>query len=225
MKIERIKDAVIKKLWFILLITIVCTGLTAFVSVYLITPIYEAQTSLYVYTKDYASTATQDQTAYSDIQVNQMLIKDYAQLLTSEKVTSQVINRLGIKGMSADDLSGELSISNQNSTDILTIYVDDSSPLRAQQIANAVGDVFVDTVLELTNKNNISTIDSAKLPTHPIQPQKTKNVLLSFLISLFGSTGIVAFVEVLDNRAKSIEDIEDEVGFNVIGILPQMGIK
>ncbi len=60
--------------------------------------------------------------------------------------------------------------------------------------------------------SNIRIVDPALVPTHPARPQKSRNILLAFLVGLIGGVGLALLREYLDNTVKSPDDIERLAG-------------
>jgi len=59
-----------------------------------------------------------------------------------------------------------------------------------------------------------------RFPTVPIEPNKTKLLLMGFLLSLGLGTGLVVLAILLDRSFTRVEDIERTLGLTVIGTLP-----
>lgn len=68
--------------------------------------------------------------------------------------------------------------------------------------------------------SNIRIVDPALVPTTPSRPQKTRNILLAFLIGLVGGIGLAIFREYLDNTVKSPDDIESLTGLPSLAVVP-----
>ena len=68
--------------------------------------------------------------------------------------------------------------------------------------------------------SNISIIDKAEVPKSPISPKKRKNLILAFLIGIFGGVGFCFFFEYLDNTVKGPEDVEKLTGLSSLGVIP-----
>jgi capsular exopolysaccharide synthesis family protein len=69
--------------------------------------------------------------------------------------------------------------------------------------------------------NNVSIIDSAKLPNAPYTPKLALNVGLALVLGvMFG--GAAGFIrEQLDDTHKTPEDIEENLGLPVLGVIPR----
>lgn len=68
--------------------------------------------------------------------------------------------------------------------------------------------------------NNVHVVDRALVPGSPDGPQRTKNVMLAFLASLFAGVGLAFALNWLDDTVKSTDDFENNLGVPVIGLIP-----
>ena len=71
--------------------------------------------------------------------------------------------------------------------------------------------------------NNVAIIDRAELPGGPIKPNLRKNLQSWLLLGLFASALAIALFEILDDTFKSPEEIEEQLGLAVLGIIPFSG--
>lgn len=77
---------------------------------------------------------------------------------------------------------------------------------------------------ELRN-NNISIVDAADQPRAPVWPPKRRNLLLSLLGGAVMAILTAFFVDYLDNRIKSPDEIRSELGLPLIGLVPYAAAK
>jgi capsular exopolysaccharide synthesis family protein len=68
--------------------------------------------------------------------------------------------------------------------------------------------------------SNIRIVDVAEPPRSPIAPKKQLNIAIALVLSLFLSTGLVFFIEYLDNTVKTADDIELYVQLPFLGSIP-----
>ncbi len=68
--------------------------------------------------------------------------------------------------------------------------------------------------------SNIQILDRAEVPKSPFSPKKSRNILLSLIIGLFGGIGLAFFAEYLDNTIKTPEDIEKKIMMPSLGLVP-----
>jgi polysaccharide biosynthesis transport protein len=69
--------------------------------------------------------------------------------------------------------------------------------------------------------NNISIVDRATLPSAPRSPNLTRNLILAFLGGLLLGVLFALGLDYLDDTFKQPEDIEQQLGMTVIGIVPK----
>ncbi|MGA7090431.1 MAG: GumC family protein, partial [Candidatus Acidiferrales bacterium] len=70
--------------------------------------------------------------------------------------------------------------------------------------------------------DNIRIVDPALAPSSPSRPQKSRNILLAFLVGLVGGVGLALFREYLDNTVKSPDDIEALTGLPSLAVVPSL---
>ena len=68
--------------------------------------------------------------------------------------------------------------------------------------------------------SNIRVVDPALVPSTPARPQKSRNILLAFLVGIVGGVGIAFLREYLDNTVKSPDDILHLTGLPSLAVVP-----
>jgi succinoglycan biosynthesis transport protein ExoP len=76
---------------------------------------------------------------------------------------------------------------------------------------------------EAQSTNNIVAVEEAALPTSPIRPRTTQNVLLGALVGMMLSIGVVFLIEYLDDRIRSPDQIDKVLKLPVVGLIAKMG--
>ncbi|MGE5328464.1 MAG: YveK family protein [Deltaproteobacteria bacterium] len=208
----------------LLLIMVVCFFFTAaavFVNKYFFKNIFEADTSLYV-----GKQAT-DQNAllYNDLLIGQSLVKDYRELAKSRIISQSVVDALKKEGkapanLDPQQLSRKISVNLKGETRIIEITIEDQSPANAVIYANKVADIFKVKAKELMKVENIEIIDRAIYPDKPVKPQKTRNIVITFLVGLMAGIGLAFFLEYIDNTLKTSEDVAKYLQIPIIGVIP-----
>lgn len=206
-----------KRLWIILLITFLSTTIAAVVSIWVMQPVYQANTTLYVGKK----TSNDGALGYQDVLMGGQLVKDYRELAKSRLVANIVIHELGLENTTSDQIANIIGVNLKNETRIIEITAQSSNPEFAKQVANKVADVFKRKAVELIEVDNVQVIDMAETPTNPIKPNKVTNIAIGFLLGLMVSFGLVFLIEYLDSTIKTPEDIEKHLGLAVIGVIPR----
>jgi capsular exopolysaccharide synthesis family protein len=68
--------------------------------------------------------------------------------------------------------------------------------------------------------NNVAVIDRAQVPGGPFKPSLAKNLQIALMPGLVVAGLLIALMELLDDSFKSPEEIEDQLGLPVLGIIP-----
>ena len=203
-----------RKKFLILLTAILTTGLAFAYSAFLATPQYDSTTRLYVVTQSSDNGAG---ITNQDLQAGSFLVKDYKEIILSQDVLKNVTTTLGI----ADDIKEKITVNIPVDTRILSITVRDSDPNQAATIANTLRDEAAKKIIEVTKVSDVTTLEAALPAENPSTPQTKRNLVLGFIVGAFLATALVLVLEVLDDRVKRPQDIEEGLGMTLLGVVPQ----
>jgi capsular exopolysaccharide synthesis family protein len=68
--------------------------------------------------------------------------------------------------------------------------------------------------------NNVLVADRALVPRGPSGPQRTKEAMIAFILSIFLGVGLAFLVNWLDDTIRVFDDVEAKLGTPVIGMIP-----
>ena len=140
-------------------------------------------------------------------------------------VAEGVIQRLNLS-MTPTEFQDNLSAEQIGTTSFIDVSYTDTSPKRAQQIANAVGDVFSNEISDASPSANAITAtvwERAALPDSPIAPTPLRDVLLALALGLILGAGLAFLLEYLDNSWESPDVVEEISGVPTYGVIPSFG--
>lgn len=220
MELKQFFRIIIKRLWIIILLPVILGTAAAYYSYYMLQPVYQANTTLYVMNND-----PQYGINYSVLMAGEYLVRDYQELAKSRAVTERVIKDMGLKGYSPDGLASKIRVISKTQTRVIGIVVTDTNPQMAKEIADKVSEVFVEKAKELMKIDTVNIIDLAQVPWMPVEPNPQRNITVAAFIGLALAAGIVFLIEYLDDSIKTPEDVEKYLGLNVLGIVPVFSIK
>ncbi|HFU4333260.1 TPA: YveK family protein [Streptococcus suis] len=203
-----------RKKFLILLTAILTTGLAFAYSAFLATPQYDSTTRLYVVNQSSDNGAG---ITNQDLQAGSFLVKDYKEIILSQDVLKNVTTTLGI----TDDIKEKITVNIPVDTRILSISVRDSDPNQAATIANTLRDEAAKKIIEVTKVSDVTTLEAALPAENPSTPQTKRNLVLGFVAGAFLATTLVLVLEVLDDRVKRPQDIEEGLGMTLLGVVPQ----
>lgn len=222
MELQKFLNILHKRLLLILGIPFLASVIAAVVSMFIIDPIYEASSTLYIIDE---KSVSEELVTYDEILANQSMVKDYRELIRSKSITKAALEALEIKDITPTDLSNRITVASKNDTRVLEIKVEDFDPVRAKELTNKICQVFIKKSTELMNLNNIRVVDTAEIPIDPIKPKPLVNIALAFLMSLFTTLGIFTLLELISETIKTSEDIENHLGLNILGTIPTFNLN
>jgi len=82
------------------------------------------------------------------------------------------------------------------------------------------GETSISAEMQSQTQHNIRIIDQAETPKKPIKPNIKLNILLSIIIGALGGIGLAFFIDYLDDKIKSIDDIEHYIKLPLLGLIP-----
>ncbi len=69
-------------------------------------------------------------------------------------------------------------------------------------------------------KSNIRVTEEATLPRSPVAPKRLNNILLSFALALIGGIGLVLFLDYINNKIESVDDVDRYLHLPALGVIP-----
>lgn len=199
------------------LIAILAVALALVVGVYTIgfvTPLYEATATIYVLSP---SDSAIDM---SDLQIGTALTSDYLKVFQMWEVHEGVISNLGLP-YDYEQMRDMLSVKNDADTRMLDITITSPSPTEAASIANEYAEVVSDYIAQTMSTDRPNMVSSALVPANPVSPNKTRNILLGFIIGALIGVGIITVRMLLDDKYKTAEDIRKYTGLVTLAVIPQ----
>lgn len=130
-------------------------------------------------------------TAYNGTQNALLRMKSYTQLVSSIRVASDVVARLGLHE-SPEKLVKQITAQSTSDSLVLNVAVTASSPTEAARMANTVDDVFKDLVEQLeTSSTGVRAVE-ALIVQPATASAKPSSLGLSTMLALGLASGLVA---------------------------------
>ena len=211
--------ALLHKLWtkkLLILFTAFYFAAFSFLGTYFfIQPTYTSTTRIYV-----VNQATDNKNlSAQDLQAGTYLVNDYKEIITSNDVLSEVIKDEKLN-LSEAELSKMVSVNIPTDTRLISISVKAKTGQDAQVLANKVREVASKKIKTVTKVEDVTTLEEAKLPSSPSSPNIKRNVLFGAILGGFVAIVAVLVREVLDDRIRRPEDVEDVLEMTLLGIVP-----
>lgn len=121
--------------------------------------------------------------------------------------------------ISSEDLSKLVSVSTQQNSQVFTVNVRDTDPVRARDIANEVAKVFENKIAKMMSISNVSIVSRATTNITPVSPRLGMMALVGLVLGV-----LLAFVwglirELTDQTIKDIDFITDDLGLVNLGVV------
>lgn len=187
-------------------------------SMFIATPEYSSTTRIYVVNRNQGDNPG---LTNQDLQAGSYLVKDYREIILSQDVLGEVVENLNLK-MNAKELSSQIRVEVPTDTRIVSITVEDSQPEEASRIANSLREVAAKKIIAVTRVSDVTTLEEAQPATSPSSPNIRRNVLLGFVAGFALIVVIILLTEILDDRVKRPEDIEDTMKLTLLGVIPNI---
>ena len=225
MDLRDMTRVVLKRLWLILLITIIASGTAAAVTKFFIPPTYEASTKLIV--NKSADEEGLPDLSWEAVTVNVQLIATYKELIKTEAIMNEVLAQHPELDMTKEELIDAVNVSSVNETQVMTVVVRDDSYETAATIVNAVSEVFKAKVSEIMHVDNVTILNQAASDSAavPVSPNLTMNVAIVFMLSFLLGVGLVFLIEHLDDSIKNEEDAWKALEIPVLSVIARMDKK
>ena len=212
----------VKVLWkrkFLIVLAALVAGLAAFAySSFVIQPQYTSTTRIYVVNRNQAD---KPGLTNQDLQAGSYLVKDYREIILSQDVLEKVVADQNLT-MDAKTLGRKVSVTVPADTRIVSISVRDGKPEEASRIANALREVAAQKIISVTRVSDVTTLEEARPATSPSSPNIRRNTMMATIAGVGFVTIIVLLVELLDDRVKRPEDIEEVMHISLLGVIPNL---
>ena len=213
--------------WVTIVVTTLITVLAAVAYTLSQTPMYQAETRLFISTTSVATTSgisTSD--LYNGNRLSQERVLSYTELVMGETLAQRTIDRLDLD-MSAQSLKAKVIAKSKPETVLIDVSVIDSSPVQARDIANALSDEFVSMARELETpapgarpEARVVVEQRATVPETPVVPKKKRDLALGVILGGMLGLGLAFLRDQLDNTVKTQETLEEITGTGAVGYIP-----
>jgi capsular polysaccharide biosynthesis protein len=212
----------LKRLWIILLVVSVVVGVAAGASLWQ-TPTYEASAKVIV---GQERGAGQDANLAGSVEGLQALTQTMIIVINTRPVAEETIRRLELE-TSPDELLGNLTVEQIETSQIIQLSYTNTDPERATQIVNTVGQVSSERISAMSAAaSNIeaTVIERAIAPVTPVSPNPLRDGVLATVLGLMLGIGLALLMEHLDHSWRSPEEVEQISGVPTFATIPDFSL-
>ncbi|OHS87489.1 capsular biosynthesis protein CpsC [Streptococcus sp. HMSC34B10] len=221
-KIEIDVVQVLKVLWkrkLMIALVAIATGVLAFgFSSFIVKPQFTSTTRIYVVNRNQGD---KPGLSNQDLQAGSYLVKDYREIILSQDVLEKVVTEQNLK-FDAKALAKKIQVTVPADTRIVSISVKDGNPEEASRIANGLREVAAQKIISVTKVSDVTTLEEARPALSPSSPNIRRNTILGVGVGAGIVILLAISVEVLDDRVKRPEDIEEVMHISLLGVIPNL---
>ena len=207
--------------WQTILCLILGAGLALGYTKLLVTPLYQATSSIYI-----VSASNNSVVNLTDLQIGAQLTADYQELILSRPLLEDVIRNLELTNaegepMSTNALKNMIAISNTADTRILKVTVTSSDPQESADIANELIDqacIYLPQIMETEEPN---LVEEAIPPTRKSSPSTARNVVLGGLLGACLACGVLVVRYLMNDTFVTPDDVAKYLGVQPLAVIPE----
>lgn len=186
-----------RRFWIIAVVTILSSLIGVYVSNIKTIPLYQSSARIII---------GADEESRNTLQV---IIRDSV-------ILDKVIKELALN-KTAEALAGQISVASVESSQVVSISVIDTDPVFAAKLANTTARVFRDEVPNIIGQDYIRLLSDAKVSPSPMNQSNNNKLYIAVVGGLIVGVGLAFLLESLDDRIRSVREIELLLGLPVLG--------
>lgn len=201
------------------LIFAMCSGVYASVTS---SSTYVANVTFYVYSNPEYMNDTGVNISSTEITQAYNLLESYMQIIYSKSFLNSVLEEAELEGRyTTEMLKRRISAKTVEKTSVFSVSVYDADPIVAMNIANAIGTLAPDKIIEIVKSGGIEVLDPAEMPT---EPYESTSVVKSALLGGIVGALLVAIIALCRGMFNTVirrkYEIEDLFTIPIIGDIP-----
>ena len=214
----------------LLLVTVIFGACFYAYSSWFVTKSYSASAILIVNNKNKDNTVINS----TEITAAQNLADVYSIIIKSDAVLQPVLTDDNLRNtyakhssMTYEKLRNSISVSNVNSTQVISIKMTDTDPSYARDVVDCIVDKAPEIIKDKVEVGSVKEISASKIDNNgrPVSPNSTRNAVIGALIGFVITLAVVFIRELTNNTFKSEEDIVNTLNIPLLGIIPAIDAK
>lgn len=218
--LHKIAKALLKNLWKIAIVAMLCGSIFLFVSYQFLTPMYRTSTSFYVNNK-LPLNGVNTNISSNDLVTSISLVNSYIAILDNRDILNEVIAHANLD-LDHTQLSNMISTLIVKETGVFKVTVSSSDPTVAATIAESIAHIITTQISEIIEGSSVKVIDYPVVPNAPYSPNHIRNAAIGVFLGTFISVGIVALLEIFDTKIKSEDELKRYCKYPVLTVVPDM---
>lgn len=213
--------AVWHRAWVVVLSAVLVAAAGFSMSTFAIKPLYSSSVMMYVNNSSFALGNTSFSISSSEISAAQSLLKTYIVILNNRTTLETVIDKTGVN-YSFKELSGMITSSSVNDTEVLKVTVTTEDPYEATKIANCIAEVLPVRISEVIEGSSMKVVDSGVVNLQKVSPSITKYTAVGFFIGAFVSVVVLVIFALMDGTIHDEEYIIETYNYPILAKVPDL---
>lgn len=200
--LKGIFEVIKRRLWIVILITIIATTVGYFAGERDQTLLYQTSTRIVIEAdNNYMNTLM-------------VMIKDP---IIMQKVQEELeLSR------SPESIAGQIEVTRIDESQVIMINVTDQNPETAMEIANLTATSFKSEIRSILDFKDVQLLSEAKPNHSPINEAKNQIVIIALVLGLITGIGFIFILDSLDETIDKEIQVEEVLGVPVIGVISNM---
>ncbi len=217
LEIKELFEVFRKKIWIIVIITIL-SALLGLAYTYRMGTMYRAGVKVYIgNSENIINSYTEEQMKYYSGFVN-----TFREIIMIDDFLNETLEEHDLK-LTAEQIKGGLGLTAAANSPIIEMSYTGPNKKQTKEVLTALTTEFTEQVKKIMPSANVQIVDSVKVVA--IEPAKTKVIILSIVVGMIGSIGLVLVLDYLDDRIHNKENLEKLLPVPVLGQLPHLNAK
>lgn len=217
LEIKELFEVFKKRIWVVLVITILSASLGVAYT-YKMGTMYRSGVKVYIGdSENIINSYTEEQMKYYSGFVN-----TFREIILIDDFLNETLKHHDLD-LTAQQIKEGLNLSAAANSPIIEMSYTSPSKKQAKEVLTALTKEFTGQVKKIMPNANIQIVDSVKVVA--IEPAKTKVIILSIVVGMIGSIGLVLVLDYLDDRIHNKENLEKLLPVPVLGQLPHFNAK
>ena len=210
-----------KRVWVIILASLICGVLAFSVAKFIVTPMYSSSVMLYVNNSSFSLGSSNFSNSSSDLIAAQSLVKTYTVFLINRTTLGQVAEKSGYD-YTYEELCHMIKAEPVDETEVLRVTVTADDPQIAADIANTIAEVLpqrIDTIMEGAS---MEVVDRGIVNPQKVSPYVTRWTIVGLLLGGALSVIVIALFALLDNTIHDDEYILKTYDYPILAKVPNL---
>lgn len=219
--IIHILKAIWRKMWLIVLCAVLVSAIAFSYAAFFITPMYSSSTMMYVNNKSFSIGGISGSISQSELFAAQSLVQTYLVILNNRTTLEQIIEKTGVD-YTWQQLSGMISASPVNETEIFKVTVVASDPYVAATIVNGIAEVLPERVADIIQGSSMKIVDRGIVNTHKVSPNVTSYTMIGFALGFILACAIIVVYALLDDTIRGEDYIAQKYDYPILARIPDL---